>query len=318
MEKKENESGDPIHDLIIIGGGPAGTSAAIYASRGKNDTLVLDKDIGSSAMGGSHVIANYPGFPEPIEAEKLLKRMRQQALSLGAEFVQDKVIFTDLKGEVKVVATPNKQYRARSVIVATGSMGRDRSIKGESGFVGRGVAYCAVCDGPQFENKSVIVVGQPDRVVEEIELISRYASRIYLLPTTGSVPEDIKNELSELPVKFLETYRLDGIGGDSEVEYVTLTGKGGQRTMDIDGVFLYLQGNRPVLDFITDYMERGENGCLVVDTEMRTGISGVFAAGDATCKEVRQISLAVGQGCRSALSADRMLKGKEKLRSQWS
>ena len=308
-----------IYDLIVIGGGPAGTSAAIYASRGKIDTLVIDKDIGGSAMGGSHIISNYPGFPEPIEAEKLLKRMRKQAISQRTGFAQDNVIYTDFRDEIKLVVTPNGEYRARSVVIATGSMGREPSVKGEEEFIGRGVAYCAICDAPYFQDKTVVVVGQPDRVLEELELISRYAKRIYFLSSTGNMPPEFSEEIEDLnKIRLLPGYRLKEIVGDRIVRSVLLTGKGEDRYIETEGVFLYLQGNKPVLDFLTDKLERGEEGCLKVDEDMMTNIPGVFAVGDVTCKKVRQISIATAQGCKSALSVDRMLHHGKKFRSQWS
>lgn len=312
------EGEDGVFDIIVIGGGPAGTSAAIYASRGKLRTLVLDKDMGQGAMGGEHLIANFPGFPEPIRAEELLLRMRKQAENLGAEFVQDKVVYTDFRNDVKLVASPKEQYRSKAVVLATGSMGREPSLKGEGEFLGRGVAYCAICDGPYFEGKEVAVTGQVDRVHDELELISRYASRIYFIPPAGKLSDKELNRLSEFEkVKVLKDRKVKEIAGSMRMEAVVLEGPEGEKRLEADGIFVYLQGSKPVVEFIADKMERGENGCISVNEDTSTSIPGVFAVGDVTCRKVRQISLAVGEGCRAALSAEAFIKGKDKALSQW-
>lgn len=307
-----------IHDLIVIGGGPAGTSAAIYASRGKLDVLVIDKDIGQGAMGGEHIVANFPGFPEPIKAEDLLKRMREQADKLGALFVQDKVVYTDFRKEEKIVATPGKKYRARSVVIATGSMGREPSLPGEAMFQGRGVAYCAICDGAYFEGKKVVVTGQVDRVIEELDLISKYATRIHFISPTGKIKDDELKRLSSFEkVDPMPGYRVKEIQGSMKVEAIMLQGPNGDERLETDGIFVYLQGNKPVIDYLVDEMEKGENGCIRTDDNMATTVPGVFAVGDLTCRKVRQISIAVGEGCKAALAVESFLKGKEGSHSQW-
>ncbi|MFW3147251.1 MAG: NAD(P)/FAD-dependent oxidoreductase [Thermoplasmatota archaeon] len=310
---------DVIFDVTVIGGGPGGTSAAIYASRGKLKVLVIDKDMGQGAMGGEHLIANFPGFPDPIKAEELLKRMRRQAENLGAEFVQDKIVYTDFRKDVKLVASPKNQYRSKSVILATGSMGSEPSLKGEGEFLGRGVAYCAICDGPYFEGKEVAVTGQVDRVREELELISGFASRIYFIPPAGKLSEKDLERLSEFgKVRVLKDRRVREITGTMKMEAVILEGPEGEERLEVEGIFVYLQGSRPVVEFIADKMEKGGNGCLSVkDDNMSTSLPGVFAVGDVTCRKVRQISLAVGEGCKAALAAEAFIKGKDKAFSQW-
>jgi len=309
---------DNVNDLIIIGGGPAGTSAAIYASRGKLDVLVIDKDIGQGAMGGEHLVANFPGFPEPIKAENLLKRMREQAENLGARFMQDKVIYTDFRKEVKLVATPGKKYRARSVVISTGSMGREPSLPGEAMFQGRGVAYCAICDGAYFDGKTVAVTGQVDRVLEELYLISKYATKIHFISPTGKIKEEDLERLSEFEkVIPMPGYRVKEIVGSMKMEAVLLQGPEGEERLETDGIFVYLQGNKPVIDYLVDEMEKGENGCIRTDENMVTSVPGVFAVGDLTCRKVRQISIAVGEGCKAALAVESFLRGREGAHSQW-
>lgn len=313
------EKTDKVHDVMIIGGGPAGTSAAIYASRGKLDTVVIDKDMGQGAMGGEHLVSNYPGFPKPQKAEDILKDMRTQAVNHGTEFIQDKVIYTDFRKDIKEIATPSKKIKARTVVLATGSMGREPSIEGEQMFLGRGVAYCAICDGAYFEGKEVAVTGQVDRVLEELYMISKYATKIHFISPTGKISDKDLHKLSEVEkVVPLPGHRVKKVLGSMKWEGLLLEGPDGEEKFEVDGIFIYLQGNKPVTDFIADTFEKGENGCLKVDeVSMETSIPGVYAVGDIRCKPHRQISIAVSDGCRAALSADRFIKGKEKPGSQW-
>jgi thioredoxin reductase (NADPH) len=280
--------------------------------------LVIDKDAGQGAMGGDHIVANYPGFPEPAKASELLGRMRKQAVGLGAEFVQDKVVYTDFRSELKIVASPTRQYRASIVIIATGSMSREPSLEGEAEFAGRGVAYCAVCDGAYFEGKEVAVTGQVDRVIEELELIGRYATKTHFISPSGIITETDLKRLSIF--ENLETHngrRIVRINGGSGVESLSLDGPSGPEGLSVDGIFVYLQGSRPGVEFIVDEMEKGDNGCIKVDDRQMTSIPGIFAVGDVTCRGLRQISLAVGEGCRAALSADAYIKGVNTSGSQW-
>lgn len=307
-----------IFDIIVVGGGPAGTSAAIYGSRAKLKVLIIDKDMGQGAMGGEHLVANYPGFPEPIKAEELLLSMRKQAENLGAEFVQDKIVYTDFRKDVKVIASPAKQYKAKTVVISTGSMGRESSIEGEAEFQGRGVAYCAICDGAYFEGKEVAVIGQVDRVKEELDMILKYATKIHFISPTGRITDGDLEVLSQFEkVIPYQDHRIRSIKGSMKMEALTLAGPDGEMDLSVDGIFVYLQGSKPGVGFIADAIEKGENGCLLIDEEQSTSIPGVFAVGDVTCRKVRQISLAVGEGCKAALSADAFIKGKKGSSSQW-
>ncbi len=308
-----------VWDVVIVGGGPAGMASAIYAARGGLRTLVIDKDMGSGAMGGPHMIANYPGFPEPVKAEDLLVRFREQAKNLGAILVQDNIVYTDFRKEEKVLASPERTFRGRTVVLATGSMGREPSIEGEGLFIGRGVHYCAICDGPNMKGKHVAVVGQPSRLGPELELLSTFASRISVFSMTGGFDEEDLVSIGNFDKALtMDGKKIVGIPEGPIFKGLTIrsvTGEDGH--FDCDAIFIYLMGNKPVTDYIADGLERGDNGCIRTFDGSSTSIKGIFAAGDISCREVRQISLAVAEGMRSALSAQASLKGRTKSVSQW-
>ena len=179
--QSESLGQDGKYDVLIIGGGPAGASAAIYTARAGLKTLVIDKGLTAGALGITGKIANYPGVSEQITGAELLERMRGQAESFGAQFVSDKVIGVELTGEEKVVYGNQGTYNSRSVIIATGSMGRGSRVKGEDRLLGRGVSYCATCDGAFYREKEVMVAGNSDEAVEEALFLTKFASRVHFL-----------------------------------------------------------------------------------------------------------------------------------------
>ncbi|MCU0798632.1 MAG: NAD(P)/FAD-dependent oxidoreductase [Candidatus Thermoplasmatota archaeon] len=311
----ENE----VWDVIIVGGGPAGMASAIYSARGGLRTLIIDKDKGSGAMGGPHQIENYPGFPGPIKASDLLERFREQARNLGAQFVQENIVYTDFRKEEKLLSSPVRTFKGRTVILATGSMGREPSIEGEGQFIGRGVHYCAICDGPNMKGKHVAVVGQPTRLGDELELLSTFASRISVFSMVGPFDEESLDSLRSFSkVSPMEGKRIMNIPEGPEFKGVLVRSSTGEEGLfECDALFIYLMGNRPVTDYIADSLEKGDNGCIRTYDGATTSLKGVYAAGDITCREVRQISLAVAEGMRSALSAQAYLRGNLRPSSQW-
>ncbi len=317
-----NESSPDSYDLIIIGGGPAGSTAAIYAVRARLRTLVLDKGAGTGALGMAGHIANYPGFPEPIAGGELLARMRQQAEGLGAEFVQEKVLTVELSGEQKAVFTTQAVYYARAVIIATGSMGRAVVIPGEEELVGRGVSYCATCDGAFFREQAVAVAGNNDEALEEALFLTRFVSALHLLVPTSELRAEpaLAAEIAANPkVQVHYSARLEEIIGTEQVEAVRFTRRGAEaQTLAVSGVFVYLQGNKPVIDFLGGQLPASEEGCLLVDEMMQTPVSGVFAVGDVCCHHVKQVVIAAAEGATAAMAAVRQLSGRDRLRADWS
>ncbi len=239
-----DETGRDTYDVIIIGGGPAGATAAIYAARADLSTLVLDRGLTAGALGMATRIANYPGVPGEISGAELVERIRKQAEGFGARFVQDKVLITNLRGEVKEVIGAKDSYYARAVIVATGSMGRTRTVRGEEQLAGRGVSYCATCDGPFFRDQEVAVAGNNDEAVEESLFLTKFARRVHLLTPTADLNASsaLIAEVGQNPsVEIHPSTRLREVLGQQKVSSVRVVGPDGkEKELPVDGVFIYL------------------------------------------------------------------------------
>ncbi|MFC2029684.1 NAD(P)/FAD-dependent oxidoreductase [Chloroflexota bacterium] len=322
LTEAEGGTGKDMFDVIIIGGGPAGATAAIYTARADLKTLVLDKSLTAGALGMTGKIANYPGVPGEISGAELLQRIRVQADGFGAEFVQDKVVATNLRGDVKEVTGGRESHRARAVVIATGSMGRTRTVRGEEQLIGRGVSYCATCDGAFFRDREVAVVGSNDEAVEEALFLTRFASRVHLLVSTADLKSssDLADEASQHPkVEIHTATRLREVVGQQLVQSVRVVTRDGQeQEMPVAGVFIYLQGGKPITDFLGDQLPLTESGCLTVDESMQTGLPGVFAVGDLLCNHHKQAVVAAGEGVVAAMALQRYLSGRGKLRADWS
>ncbi|MGE5238848.1 MAG: FAD-dependent oxidoreductase [Chloroflexota bacterium] len=310
---------DGIYDVIIIGGGPGGLSAGMYTSRGKLRTLILDKSKTAGALAYSSMIENYPGLEKPTSGKELLDIFRAQAVGFGAEYVETQVIGVLLQGEVKEVMTMDKTYQGKSVIIATGSMGRKASVTGESEFLGRGVSYCAICDAAFFKGRTVCVIGDSEEAAKEAGVLTRFAETVYLISPSQKlkVPEDHPS-LSIPNLRTMLGYSVTAIEGTDAVERVKLKdSKGEESTLDLSGVFVYLWGSKPIVDFLQGAVELSEEECISVNRSMETSVPGVFAAGDVTCTEARQVILAAANGCLAALSAEKYIFHRKKAKRDW-
>jgi thioredoxin reductase (NADPH) len=316
----EKSSQPDIYDVIIIGGGPSGGSAAIYTARADLNTLVIDKGLTAGALGMASKIANYPGLPEPIEGADLVRRIRHQARSFGATFINEKVLRVDVEGMPKQVWTGEGQYKGRAVIIATGSMGRTNSFPGEEHLVGRGVSYCATCDAAFFRDQQVAVAGDNDEAVEEALTLARFASHVHLLVPQSDIraSDELLEELeAHDDVTVHPSTRINEIKGKEQVEAVDVVEGKEEKTIAVKGVFIYLQGNVPITDFLDEQLSTNEEGCLLVDGDFQTGVEGVFAVGDVLCKHVKQAAIAAAEGVEAAIAVDRYLHGRAKLRPDW-
>lgn len=310
-----------VYDVIIIGGGPAGSSAAIYTARADLKTLVVDKGLTAGALGKASRIANYPGLPERIGGAELVRRIRDQAASFGAKFITEKVLRVDLESEPKQVWTDEGNHEGRAVVIATGAMGRKRRILGEERLLGRGVSYCATCDAAFFRDQAIAVAGNNDEAVEEALTLTRFASQVHFLSQTSELQasEELVDELKAGPnVTLYPATRVKEIEGEKQVEAVRVASGDGERTILVAGAFIYLQGNASITGFLADQLSTEEGGCLVVDEDFQTAVPGVFAVGDVLCKRVKQAAIAAAEGVQAAIAVDRYVHRREKLRPDWA
>ncbi len=310
----------PVYDLIVIGGGPAGATAALYGARAGLKTVVIDKGLTAGAAGKAGQIVNFPGLG-PISGTDLVRRIREQAASFGAEFVTDKVLRVNLSADPRQVWAGQGVYRGRAVIIATGSMGRSRYLPGEERLLGRGVSYCATCDAAFFRDREVAVLGNNDEAAEEALTLTRFAARVHFLSPTPDLhaSPELARELAAHPkVEIRPSTRVDEILGSERVEAVRVVSPEGEEVLPVAGVFVYLQGNVPVTDFLEGQLPLGEGGCLLVDENFQTAVPGVFAVGDVLCRHLKQAVVAAAEGAVAAMAADRYLHGRARLRPDWS
>lgn len=301
--------GDDLYDVIIIGGGPAGSAAAGYAARAKLRTLLIDQGMMSGALALASKVANYPGIEEEISGVELLRRMRRQAERFGAQFVQAKVTGAELEGEVKKVYA-DRAYEARAVIIATGASERKRKLPGEAEFLGKGVSYCATCDGAFFTGDEVAVVGHTDHALEETTFMTKHASRVHLIPHAREfrAPQDLVGHVTGNPAVTLHAgARLLEVAGDQFVTGIRIQANGREARLAVKGVFIFLQGNQPTTEFVRGTIRVHEDGCVIVDHNKETSVPGVFAIGDVCCNQLKQAVVAAGEGAIAAMTADRFI-----------
>lgn len=307
-----------IYDVVIIGGGPAGLTAAQYASRAKLRAVILDKSATAGALAYSSKIENYPGLTKPVPGKELLNMMRMQAIGFGAEYTETQVVGVNLSGDIKEVITMDRTYSGKTVIIATGSMGRKPSIKGEEEFLGRGVSYCAICDAAFFKGKIVCIIGNSEEAIKEAGVLARFAETVYLISPTPKLKVNDNPILKEPNIKVLLGYTVTSIEGKEVVENIRMVDSDTKVSeLELSGVFIYLYGSKPMTDFLPDVLETDKNGCIKVTPMMETSVPGVFAAGDVTCTEVRQVVVAASDGCISALSAEKYISQRKGLRIDW-
>ncbi len=312
---------DTIYDVIIIGGGPAGLTAGQYASRSQLKTIVLDKSSSAGALAYSNKIENYPGITEPLTGSELLDLFRGQARSFGAEYMETQVVGVNFDNEMKEVYVSGGVYKGKSVIIATGSMGRKAGIPGEEEFLGKGVSYCATCDAAFFKDMTVSVIGDSEEAVKEAGVLARFAKTVYIispLKETMFTTDDFS--LPADRVRVMTNSRVVSIHGSDVVTHIKVKNMESKEEQDMamDGVFVYLVGSRPVVDFLNESISLRDKACVFTHRSMETSIPGIFAAGDVTCGEVRQVVVASAFGCIAALSAERFIHNRKRAKFDWS
>ena len=300
-------------DVIVLGGGPAGLSAALYAVRYGLETLVVEKSGVGGQVAITDVVENYPGFPEGIGGSELAMKIKEQAERFGAKVWVRDVRGVKLDTDIKEVEVLGGTLKSKTLIIATGADFRKLGVPGEAEFAGRGVSYCATCDAPLFKDKPVAVVGGGDTAVEEALYITKYASKVYLIHRRDALrAAKVYQEraFANPKIEILWSHVVRSINGEGKVEFVTLENlKTGERwNLEVAGVFIFI-GLVPNSEMFKGPLKTDEQGYIITDEEMRTSINGVFAAGDVRKKILRQVVTAVADGAIAATSAYRYIEG---------
>ena len=306
-------NGKRIYDMIIIGGGPGGYTAALYAARAGLDTVVLEKLSAGGQMALTHQIDNYPGFPEGIDGFELAENMQRQAERFGAKSEYAEVYSADLKADPKVLETSEGTFLGRTVVLATGANPRELGLPGEAALVGRGVAYCAACDGMFYRGKTVVVVGGGNSAAADALLLSRIAKKVIVvhrrdslratkvyhqpLMAAGNVEFLWNSRVTEL----LQEKKLTGI----RVEDVH---SGAVTEIPCDGLFISV-GRKPATAFLEGQVALDESGYVIAGESTETDIPGVYAVGDLRTKALRQVVTAVADGAMAVHAAEQYLAG---------
>lgn len=299
-------------ELIIVGGGPAGLTSAIYSARALIDTLVIEKMLPGGQPVLTTFIENYPGFPEGISGPELAERLESQAGKFGAKIITSRpVLNISRKEEGFEIKTEMESFLGKAVIVATGTSPRKLNVPGEEEFTGRGVSYCAVCDGAFYRDRVVAVVGGGDSAMDESIYLTRFASKVFVIHRRNQLrAEKILQEraFSNPKISFIWDTVVQSIEGDRKVELLKLKNvKTGEISeLKVDGIFVYI-GSTPNSSMVKDLVELDENGFIITDNCMKTSVPGLFAAGDVRNTNFRQLATAIGDGAIAANSAERYL-----------
>jgi thioredoxin reductase (NADPH) len=302
-----------IYDLVIIGGGPAGLTAGIYATRGRLNTLLLDKLAPGGLVASTEWVENYPGFPEGISGADLMKKMEEQAQKFGLEIISIKeVLSVDFKNKIKTIKVEEDEYQSKTVIVATGTQPKNLNIPGEDKFRGRGVSYCATCDGPLFKNKDIVVIGAGSSGVQEGLYLLRFvksATVVEFLPHMTAEKILQERALKEPRMKFYLNHIVTSINGENKVESVTIKSRqtGEEKKIEAQGVFFYV-GLNPMTGFLKGQIELDKWGYILAGEDTKTSVPGVYAAGDVRQKILRQITTAIGDGATAAFMVERYVE----------
>jgi len=273
-------------------------------------------------LGLTAKIANYPGVPGEISGADLLKIMREQAQSFGAIFTADKVQAVDLTSETKTIFANGGTYTARAVLIATGSMGRGQRVKGEDELLGRGVSYCATCDAAFFRDQVVAVAGNSDEAIEEALFLTKFVQRVHLLSPTPELkaePQIVEEITSHPKVTVHLGTVLREVIGTNRVEAVRVAQRGQpEEIIPVTGGFIYLQGGKPITDYLQDQLPISDTGCLVVDKEYQTALPGVYAVGDVLCNHIKQAVIAAAEGAVAAIAIEKQLHHRKQLVADWA
>ena len=302
-----------IYDMMIIGGGPGGYTAALYAARAGLKVAVVEKLSAGGQMALTDKIENYPGFPEGVDGYELAEKMQQQAEAFGAETIYAEVTALELKGDIKHIHSDSGSFQSRTVVIAAGANPRKLGLPEEEKLTGRGVHYCAHCDGMFYRGKTVVVVGGGNSAVADAMILSRIAKKVILvhrrdsLRATRVYHESLKNAPNVEFIWNAQVVELISNGGFKGIKVQDLL-SGEEREVDCDGVFVSI-GRVPAGGLVEGQLEQDGSGYIVADESTRTSLPGVFAVGDVRTKALRQVVTAVADGAVAAHYAEEYLLG---------
>jgi thioredoxin reductase (NADPH) len=319
IDKAEQMPACDSYECVIVGGGPAGMTAGIYTGRAKLKTLLLEE----KAIGGEIVVAdiveNYPGFPKGISGSDLTSAIEEQARSFGVEICEIGATRIELNGEDRIIhTTDDRMITTKTVIIAAGTQNIKLNVPGEKLFTGRGVSYCAQCDGAFFKDKEIIVVGGGDTAIGDAIFLTRFARKVSVVHRRDKLRAEkiLQERAFSIPsIEFIWDSVITGIEGKKTVEAVSLKNLKTDTvvTKRIDGVFVFI-GNNPNTGFVKDIVTLDESGYIITDENMGTNQPGIFAAGDIRSKMVRQVATAVGDGAMAGSSVQRYIEKLETVK----
>jgi thioredoxin reductase (NADPH) len=301
------------YDVVIIGGGPAGLSAGIYASRARLVSLLIERGVAGGQILNAERVENYPGFPEGISGFDLAQFMHQQATGFGLETVTAEVIGLEITGEQKVVRTSEGGFVTKAIIIASGSERQKLGVLGEAEFIGKGVSYCATCDAAFFREKTVAVVGGGNAAITEALELTKFASKVIVVHRRNQLrATKILQEraFAEPKIEFLWDTVVEEIVGETFVNGIRVRNvtNGQESSLEVSGVFISV-GFKPNTDYLKNVLDLDATGAIVTNDSMETGVPGIFAAGDIRSNSIRQVISAAGDGATAAIYAERYIAG---------
>lgn len=302
---------EKIYDVIIIGGGPAGLTAGLYTGRSRLSTLIIERE-GKGSLYMAHQVDNYPGFPEGITGAELNRRMREQTKRFGVEFVEGTLLGFDPYEAIKVVKTDARNFKGKNIIVATGT-GKSfvKKIKGEQEFLGKGVSYCATCDGAFTKFMTVSLIGQGEELAEEALFLTKFSKHIRVMVTEDEFKcskESYEALTSSEKVEIITGVKLLEIKGKDYVEELVVEEKGEEKVYKSDFAFLYL-GTKNNTEMYGEFAKLDKEGYIVTGADMKMNVEGMYAAGDIRSGVIKQVTVATAEGTIAALEViKRVLK----------
>ncbi len=310
-DRPKSEKKKTLYDVIIVGAGPAGYTAGIYCARARHETLILSGILPGGQLVNTTDVENYPGFENGIMGPDLMVIMRKQTQRMGAVIIDDEVVNVDFRHKPFKILTASEEYECKAVIIATGASPRKLGLEGETTFGGRGVSYCATCDGPFFRNQELIVAGGGDSAIEEATFLTKFASKVHLVHRRDQLrASKVMQEraFSNSKIQFHWDSEIVDIIGDQKVQNATLKNiKTHEKTvLDVGGIFVAI-GHTPNTKIFENQVDLDSQGYIVLKNHTHTSVQGVFAAGDVHDHRYRQAITAAGFGCMAAIDVDRYL-----------